>query len=236
MDNLYFYLPQLDVSVNSLLGLVDGSTSIPFVGDATVEVDIPLVNAMYIFQFYTDSNDINNNIPTDIKYKVLYTGDGSYNMIFNIDTSSNVIGGSIHNDAANNNTTYDYVRYLAKQLFGTHLGSSLFINETQLRENLRDSFSVAFNSNMTNLSSQLETDASGNSPTKIIISQMINTQPSRFNNINNVSVGDNWFKSPFILNDVLYFRLKVNAANDQNNLTGVSPISSRTYLIRATLK
>jgi hypothetical protein len=235
MSSLNFYLPQLDVSVNSVPALLFGEESTPFSGQATVFVDIPLENAMNIFQFYSDSTDINNVTANDIKYKVVYTGVGITDMPFDIDTLSEVDTGAIHSGASDKNLTYDYVRYLAEELFNTHLGVDLFSNETELRTTLRDNFSTSFDSNMAVLDAAGETDASGNSPSKTILNQIISAQPDRLNNITQFSLGEDWYKSPFVVGDVLYFRLTVKAAEDQNTLTTVAAIEDRVYLIKATL-
>jgi hypothetical protein len=229
-----FYLPHLNVSVNSLSASLFGAESTPFSGDATVAVDIPLENAMNIFQFQTGSNDINNDNADDIKYRVLYTGNSSYNMVFNIDTLSEVITGAIYTYASNKNLTYDYVRYLAEELFNTHLGVDLFSNETELRTTLRDNFSISFDSNMTRLHA-VETDDSENSPSKTILNQIIDNVPERLNDIYSLAVGNNWFKSPLVLGDILNFRLTVKAAAGQNTVTTVAAIEDRVYLIKATL-
>ena len=231
---LNFYLSQLDVSVNSLSASLLGETSSVFSADATVVVDIPLENAMNIFQFQTDSTDINNVTANDIKYKVVYTGSGITDMAFNIDTSGIVIDNSIHSGAANNNATYDYVRYLSLKLFNTHLGVDLFSNESDLRQDLRDAFSTSFDSNMTRLHA-VETDASGNSPSKTILNQIINNHPERLNDIASLAVGNNWFKCPLVVGDILYFRLTVKAAANQNTVTNVVSIPNRVYLIKVTL-
>jgi len=229
-----FYLSQLDVSVNSLSASLLTQSSSVFSGDATVAVEILLENAMNIFQFQSDSTDIDNVTANDIKYRVVYTGDSSYNMVFNIDTSSNVIVNSIYSGAANNNATYDYVRYLAQQLFNTHLGVDLFSNESDLRQDLMDAFSTSFTSNMTRLHA-VETDASGNSPSKTILNEIINNHPERLNDISSLAVGNNWFKCPLVVGDILYFCLTVKAAANQNTITNVVAIPDRVYLIKVTL-
>jgi hypothetical protein len=234
MSSLNFYLPQLDVSVNSVPALLFGEESTPFSGQATVFVDIPLENAMNIFQFYSDSTDINNVTANDIKYKVVYTGVGITDMPFDIDTLSEVDTGAIHSGASDKNLTYDYVRYLAEELFNTHLGVDLFSNETELRTTLRDNFSISFDSNMTRLHA-VETDDSENSPSKTILNQIIDNVPERLNDIYSLAVGNNWFKSPLVLGDILNFRLTVKAAAGQNTVTTVAAIEDRVYLIKATL-
>ena len=230
-----FYLPQLDVLIDASSALLYGADTAAFDGSANVSVNIPLVNAMNIFQFNTDSTDINNVIVDDIKYRVVYTGAGTTRIQFDLDTSALLINGDIHPDAANRNTTYDYVRYLAQHLFNTHLGVDLFSNESELRTTLRDDFSRAFDSNMTVLNAIGETIAYVNSPAKSILLQVINNLPERLSDIATLSLGSNWYKCPLQAGDVLYFRLTVNAAPNQNDLTGVGSIPPRVYLIQSTL-
>jgi hypothetical protein len=88
---------------------------------------------------------------------------------------------------------------------------------------------------MTALNDIGETDADGNSPAKSILLQVINNQPERLNDITTLSLGSNWYKSPLQAGDVLYFRLTVNAAPNQNDLTGVATIPPRVYVIQSTL-
>ena len=235
MSNLDFYLPQLNVVVDASSALLSGVDTVAFDGSANVSVSVPLENAMNIFQFYTDSIDINNVMVDDIQYKVVYTGADPTRMQFDLDTSALLINGDIHPGAANRNTTYDYVRYLAHRLFNTHLGVDLFSNETELRTTLRDDFSTAFDSNMTVLNAIGETIAYVNSPAKSILLQVINNLPERLSDIATLSLGSNWYKCPLQAGDVLYFRLTVNAAANQNDLTGVGSIPPRVYLIESTL-
>ena len=231
-----FYLPQLDVFVDASYALLTGILTQAFDGSANVDVNIPLTHAKNIFQFQTDSVDINNTNAQDIKYKVVYDiTDPSFNIQFNLDTSANVTSNRIHSGASNNNVTYDYVRYLASKLFNTHLGVDLFSNETELREDLRDKFSAAFNTNMISLRDQGVTDADGNSPSKSILLQVISNQPARLSDITSLAIESDWYKSPLIAGDILYFRLTINAATNQNTLTSVPSIGPRVYLIKATL-
>jgi hypothetical protein len=235
MSNQDFYLSQLNVVVDASSALLSGLDTVAFDGSANVAVTIPLENAMNIFQFKTDSTDINNVAVDDIKYKVVYTGSDPTRMQFDLDTSAVLINGDIDSGAANRNTTYDFVRHLAKYLFNTHIGVDLLSNETELRTTLRDDFSTAFDSNMTTLNANGETDADGNSPAKSILLQVFNSQPERLNDITTLSLGSDWHKSPLQAGDVLYFSLTVNAAPNQNDLTGVATIPPRVYLIQSTL-
>ena len=238
-----FYLPQLDVSVTSSSATISGVVSQSFSGDATVAVDIPLGNARNIFQFYSDSNDITDASAQDIKYRILYNSENSSaNMVFNLDTSAQVISGVMKYEDPNSpfgNVTHDYVRNLAWQLFNTHWGSDLFSNEEELRTTLRDNFSTTFHTSMSNLNGAV-TDATGNSPSKTILNQIIHSSPGRLHPLNELAIeeGSQWHKCPFIAGDILNFLLTVIPAAGQHNLTGRAAESmlNRTYLIKATLR
>jgi hypothetical protein len=79
------------------------------------------------------------------------------------------------------------------------------------------------------------TTANGVSPAKSILLQVINNQPERLSDISTLSLGSDWYKSPLQAGDILYFRLTVNAAANQNDLTGVGSIPPRVYLMQAIL-
>ena len=227
------------MSVTSSSATISGVVSQSFSGDATVAVDIPLGNARNIFQFYSDSNDITDASAQDIKYRILYNSENpSANMVFNLDTSAQVISGFMKYEDTNSpfgNVTHDYVRNLAWQLFNTHWGSDLFSNEEELRTTLRDNFSTTFHTSMSNLNGAV-TDATGNSPSKTILNQIIMEQPARLNDISELALGNNWYMCPFVAGDFLYFKLTVKAAANQEILTGLLvPVPDRAYLIKATL-
>lgn len=239
MDNsgnvhMDFYLSQLNIEVDASNALVAGTSTLPFGADAIAAVDLPLENAMNIFQFNSGTNDLVNDIE-DIKYKVVYSGTDPNNMEFDIDVSSTLISGQIYPSADKNSVTHDYVRFLSFKLFNTHLGVDLFSNESDVRINMKNNFSTAFDANMFQLDAQGVTDASGNSPSKSILLQIIDKNISRLDDIQRLAIGDNWFKSPLIVGDKLFFLLTVLSHPDQNDLTGVPEIQNRTYLIRATL-
>jgi hypothetical protein len=243
MAGLEFYLSQLDISLTSESATLSGAQSEAFTGDATVAVDIPLANARNIFQFHTDSDDVNNDTVDDIKYRVVYdSNNDTLNMVFNIDTSAEVISGYVKYEEPNSptgNLTYDFNRHLADRLFNTHRAVDLILNELELRHTLRDNFSTAFHNSMTSLN-EIETDHNGNSAPKTILNHIIHSNPERLQSVYDLRVDEDqqWFKCPFHANDILYFRLTVNPASGQHNLTGrqEGDVPSKVYLIKATLR
>jgi hypothetical protein len=235
-----FYLSSFNVVVDSGLASMSGADTTTFTGDATASVTIPQDIIQSLFQFSSDSIDVNNTASTDILYKISYTTNAEP-LGLDIDTDASVIVNPIHSGAADNNLTYDFVRYLAVQLFNHHNGVDLFNNETELRNDLNTAFKTEFNTVLINLAGEGVTDSTGSSPAKSVLSQIIDNQPSRLQDITPYYIetdenGHPWYKMPVLENDVVYFTLQVNPAANQEDLTGlVNPINARTYLIKATI-
>jgi hypothetical protein len=234
MSGQDFYLSQLDVSVDASFATLSGVNTSAFTGDATAAVDISLNTVMTMFQFYTDSIDVNDITNTDLQYKTVYTTSADP-LNIDLDTNTEMIASAIHIGASNNHVTYDFVRYLALKLFNTHLGVDLFSNEEPLRTTLNADFKSAFDSVLVGLNDTGTTDNTGSTPSKSILDQVINSVPERLNDITPLAVGSHWYKAPLAAGDKLYFRLTVSAATNQESLTSVSAIQDRIYLIKATL-
>jgi hypothetical protein len=245
-----FYLGPLNVDALSLMAAVSGSVSVDFSGNATADVDITLDTFKTLFQYQTDSVDINDVVAADVKFRVVYTDASSAPLGMDIDTSAEVVQNAIDGTAGNKNVTYDYTRYLALKLFNTHLGVDLFNNEAGLRSGLNTSFKSGFNTLLLALAARGSTDQSDNtaggthydttSPSRIVFNQLIANQPARFSDISanssEVVDGVQWYYMPGVVGDKFFFLINVAAAENQHNLTGVAtPIPIRSYLISATL-
>jgi hypothetical protein len=203
-----------------------------------------------LFQFQTDSTDINDISLNDIKYKVVYTSSDPISPLgIDIDTSSNVSSGAIANTAGlNQNLTYDYVRFLAFKLFGTHLGVDLFNNEATLRSSLNYKFKYQLDyilSNSTGYEFPTDFVDPNNGITGTVMSsilfQIINNSPERLADITAYEVGvdatsgETWYKMPLLAGDKIYFRLTVEPHVDQSTTTTNATVTNRVYLIRGTL-
>ena len=237
MSGQDFYLSQLDVSVDASSATLSGVNTSAFTGDATAAVDISLNTVMSMFQFKTDSTDVNDTNNVDILYKTVYTTSANP-LNIDLDINTGMIANAIDTGASNNHVTYDFVRYLAFKLFNTHLGVDLFSNEEPLRTTLNADFKSAFDTVLVDLAAVGDADNTGLIsliPSKSILDQVIHSVPERLNDITPLAVGSNWYKAPLEAGDKLYFRLTVSAAANQHNLTSVSAIPDRVYLIKATL-
>ena len=239
---LDLYLPAFSVTVTSDTATIYGETYPALTGDATVDVDVSTTLLRSIFHFQTDSVDVNDVSATDIKYRAVYTASNPIAPFgVDIDISSNVAVGAIaSNSGLNYNLTYDYVRYLAQSLFGTHLGVDLFNNEAALRSSLNLKFKTALHDRLT-LGNGVETTAEDDTVMRNLLLQILNNDPERVSDITTLQVGvdgvsgETWYKIPFIAGDKIYFTLTVEPALDQSTSTTNAPVTNRIYLIRGTL-
>jgi hypothetical protein len=249
---LNIYLGQLNITTTSDLGTLHngGNCVEPFTGDATVNITTVSASTMRnLFTFGTDSIDINDIVSEDIVYRVNWTDNSNNPLDIDVDLSANVISGNIASGLANQNMTYDYVRYIALQLFNTVNGVDLFNNESTLRSSLKKKFNITLNNmliELASLGSQSANDTTNN-PVLSAMTQMIRRAPGRFENIQsdlfygpgaNLS-GDEIFvyKIPFLPGDKVYFSVIVDAAEDQHSVVNrVITIPKRTYLLKLTLQ
>ena len=157
---------------------------------------------------------------------------------------------------AGDNVSKDFLRDLAKQLFGTHLGVDLFTNEDAVVTNINakcDDVATAVMSKLTDVdvSSATFTDASLNnlkylkddtSVTNIsreLLVQMYTAAPSRFaTHATNIYTGhgntlDGYYEIPFEDGDIISYKVTVNPATGQlaEIPTGVASLTSRSYKV-----
>jgi hypothetical protein len=241
MSSLDIYLPLFSVTVTSDTATIYGETYPALTGDATVDVDISTALMQNLFQFQSDSTDITDVSVNDLKYKVVYSSASPILPLgVDIDTSSNVAVGAIaSNSGLNYNLTYDYVRFLAQSLFGTHLGTDLFNNEAAIRSSLNLKFKTALDTMLTTDNGVVKTSADDTYMRGALL-QILNYLPERLSDITTLQVGADgsgqmWYKIPFVAGDKIYFNLTVQPAVDQSSATTGATVNNRVYLVRGTL-
>jgi hypothetical protein len=233
--------------------------------DAVSILEISKDTLRDVFKFQTDSYSINNVYTDDVKYYVyneqftqLNAANAMMDYSANNYSSENPIATMI--DATTvippNKmlVAHDYVRYLALRLFGSHHGVDLFSNQVELLAELRrlagpdasgsawDAINVALNA-VGVANSDLHADADGvfyndNEDTSAgnicreLMLQIAQYDPSRFAAI----VDTNAIQPvPLVSGDSISFSFGIDAAADQNLLTGVVAIPKRTYKIKLVL-
>jgi hypothetical protein len=260
-----FVLSSLDSSVQMDLCGNLFSESIPTIdASATAILFVSIDDMKSVFQFQTDSTDVNNLADADIKY---YTDTASWPAINPVNAMMNVSSLSTGAIAlidsagalADNKlmVAHDFTRYLASKLFGTHFGVDLFNNETELLQNLRlicggeiegqtwydvtakvtsVSKSGTHEGLLGEAGSKYMTNATDDSTNlcRVLFNQMIGAAPARFQDL---SVGGDLPQPlPFAVDDAISFKLTIAPAEEQEALTGVEAIGARSYEIRFVVK
>jgi hypothetical protein len=247
---------QADVQM-TLMAALSGS-AVPIMStDATAVFTVNIDHMRNVFRFQSDSSDMVDSISNDLRYYIRMANWPTLNlanaMMNHAESESPIAGGFTSNKMM---VAHDYTRYLAKKLFGTHQGVDLFNNEIALLQNLRlrcgsstgRAWAVIV-SRLTNVSTTgndedyVVVDAAGSYTTnsftantnicRELFQQLVSTVPGRFSALSDTS-GEQ--PLPFEVDDIISFKLNINAANGQNLLTGVAPIPPRSYKIKLVMK
>ena len=246
-------------SLSTLATLDASSTSLEST-DATAVFYVRLSDMTNLFQYQTDSFDVNNVDASDIKYYMFHRSTPAEfrinpsHAMMNKTESAGMLGSGVQEITANKSLVkHDFIRYIALRLFNTHYGVDLFQNEQELHENLtylgetiqHNIDNIITGVSTTSASESMAYDASGNkyltndasgntNLCRELMRQVAASDPARFyNNGGNIAGLRNM---PLQEDDSINFKLTITAAAGQNILTGVSVIPSRTYMIKMMLK
>lgn len=261
--SVHFVLSSLESTIAmDLSGSVQTNAIPALVADASAILYVSVDTIKDVFKYQTDSTDFTDLAATDIKY---YTYKSSFpdlnpvNAMMDATESRSPIATSDAAGTLPSNkmmVAHDFVRYLAYKLFGSHFGVDLFNNEVDQLKHLRalanssssghtwydiqakvaavdvsgshaDLAGVAGAKYMTN------SNSSADNLCRVLFEQMTKTAISRFAGI---SPTDGIQSLPFQEDDSISFKLTINPATGQNNLTGVSSFGGRSYDIRLVLK
>jgi hypothetical protein len=209
-----------------------------------------------IFKFQTDASDVNpDSAGDDIIYSIdvaswpntniahasLHSSDldGITQATSSITAGPNQlatgeIGGGFSRDRSM--VKHDFIRYLAQKLFNTYLGTDLFNNEQELKDELVRLGGVVLTelkADLTaahNLTNANTTDANIG---REIMKQIGAADPDRFRqDVAHGIVETAEFQSiPFADGDTLIFNVIINPASGQEALTGVGAFGGRKYRI-----
>jgi len=258
--NIDFTLPGLNQTLSlTELAALDAASIALGTSDATAVMYVRVSDMLELFQYQTDSFDINNVNSSDVKYYVFHHKlpnelklNPSHAMMNKAESIGMLGVGQGYNDNRSL-VKHDFIRYVATRLFNTIHGVDLFQNENDLRENVTYMGEIVRNS-IQDLLSEISTtsanesmpydasgnkyltnDASGNTNLgRELMRQIAYSEPSRFyNNGDNNAMLKN---VPLKENDTILFKLTIASAEGQNMLTGVTEIPPRTYNIKLVLK
>lgn len=209
-----------------------------------------------IFKFQTDASDVNPDSEgddiiysidvaswpnTNIAHASLHTDDlGSINQATsNITAGTNQlstgeIGGGFSRDRSM--VKHDFIRYLAQKLFNTYLGTDLFNNEQELKDELVRLGGVVLTDLKADLTAAHNLTNANTTDVNIgreIMKQIGAADPDRFRqDVPHGIVETAEFQSiPFAEGDTLIFNVVINPAEGQNNLTEAAAFGGRKYRI-----
>jgi hypothetical protein len=264
-----FVLESLESSVTlGLLASVYKSSITDITSDARAVLYVKQSDAKSIFKYQTDSFDTINDPDSDIKYFLHYDkftdlAINPANAMMNAAESSSPIALTDKDGVAlpANKTllAHDFLRHIAKDLFGTHLGVDIFNNEKELMQNIRSVCSDAaegnvmfeINKSVKKVSTESTDDEvvglKGEAGSKymtnenetnenlcrVLFGQMMENASSRFAAIEQT---EDEQPLPFEIDDSINFKLTVSPAPDQHLLTRSSTdVASRSYEIRLVI-
>jgi hypothetical protein len=152
----------------------------------------------------------------------------------------------------------DFLRDLARQLFGTYLGADLFTNEDAVVSDIHSKFDTVANNIIALLLSIDKTngvfpgitaDVSGNKYLKDntsinnisreLLNELITAAPERFvdikTNYKYNTTEDGFYKMPILTGDTIAFKVTINPASDQPTrvptIPGTQQMASRSYQV-----
>ena len=206
---------------------------------------------MNVFKYEADSFDVNDTDASDIKYYV-YMNAWPATLKLNPVHAHSLTPTPILPTAGDlvdnkNLVKHDFVRYLALSLFNTPHGVDLFSNENALLTDLVQKGAVARLAIDASLNAVNQANAaSGSAPHKystnvlnsnanfsrVLLRQVANQAPARFHGTADIS---GIHSIPFVDGDSISFKVSIDAASGQHNLTGRSAFNTRVYKIRLDL-
>ena len=229
--------------------LIEGSGN-TLICDATINLTttVPAVDLQKTF-FYR----MGANLPTYIDYYVDTSNWNDFQTTLN--PKNGIVGDGGY--AANDGVGKDFLRNLAKQLFGTYIGADLFTNEDTIVSEINSSCDV-ITGEISNLlkhidlndgiSALLQMDEfnkkflsdnvlSSSNISREIFNQLKNRAPWRFGDLTTYiynSTDDGFYKLPILKDDTFSFKLTIHPADSQLRFTG-EHLLPRTYKVVLTV-
>lgn len=235
-ENVNFVLEGLETTIQmSVLGQFTG-TDIPLLDvDAAASLNVSLSDMQSMFNFHTDSIDINNENADDVVYYVVRPESLSINPSDAVvDASAVDVGATL------NAVKHDFVRHIAKDLFNTHHGVDLFENEEEMVTDLHnkgdDAWTNDISAKLDAANAKTNADTSSSNLCRVLFRQLVKSKPERFQQLDVLSEPDLTYKMPFIAGDSISFKVLYKAKEDQQSIINrQTAVADRSYAIKLNL-
>jgi hypothetical protein len=246
----------------STIGAFDASAASILDTSANATLEVNLQDMLDTFKFSTESTNFDDVSANDVRYYVYrdsWSGftDASLNVV-NAEVLVNPIvsvdSTSIAYPSNQMLVKHDFIRYIAQRLFNTAYGVDLFSNEDDLIANLNSlgglsagvlsqikakldecdvltQGDVATSADTNGVYYATDVNATTANLSRELLRQLYASAPSRFSELSTSTINS----IPFQANDVITFKLSIDAAPTQNVLTNVAAIPTRTYTITLLL-
>lgn len=233
------YIEGLQLSITaSLSEPLTGSSTNPMVADAYTKLNVPLSVVANTFMYWSDGINVDNVVSDGIKFKTVNYS-GWQNVYLARAITNSAFGGIQYyrptSVMAKNEIKYDFIRYIAKNIFKTSAGADIFKNNQQCTDFIENNAQAALNARL----SELETMGEFTNEDTIdniagsIFRQIILQQPNRI-----VPNDGDWTPMNLYADDKIFIKLTIHPEPNQHKILNPNNntlISSRSYLIELTL-
>lgn len=248
-----FILSAMNSSIQLSTSSVIPNYAPSFTADATITLNTSVSASVLqnTFFFRTDTD-----ITSDASFVYYYVDTTKWP---NKNTTLSARNGIVTSNGyvASDTGAKDFLRDLAKQLFGTHLGADLFTNEDAVVSDINTNFDTIANNIVSLLGSidktsgnfnGMVTDSSGNKYLKDdtsssnisreLVNEIMTIAPARFVNIKanykyNGEVEDGFYKIPILAGDTITFKVTISPSITQITAvpTGPATLMNRSYTV-----
>ena len=241
LNGINAHIEACTLSIGCKKADLDGKTTInPDSYDAQAFLDVPVSTINKTFLFSSVNTDMCDD--NSLKFKVVYDK-GWENIDLSQAKTTAVYGGIPYNNPKSsmckNNLKYDFVRFIAKEIFNTAAGVDLFKNNNEVTAGIKNDVKDALTNKLKYLETKdwlnneeyLQSDGTtDDNVSRTIFMHILKKQAIRFT--------DNYpFGPMFYAGDTLSIKLSITPHEDQHTLLNrTTPLSSRTYLIVLKLK
>lgn len=238
-SSISLYIEGLQLSITSSLSeVLAGQSTNSMTADVYTTLDIPLSVIINTFMYWSDGINVDNIISDGVKFKTV-NHSGWQNIYLARSITNSEFGGipyyKPNSIMSKNEIKYDFVRYLALNIFKTSAGVDIFRNNDEVTSSIEQSAQIALLARLTELEGlgEFTNEDTINNISRIIFRQIAQQQPNRI-----VPNDGDWTPMNLYANDKIFVKLTIHPEPNQHkilNQTNTTSIPGRSYLIGLNL-